>query len=127
MSTCRFQVKVAPRHAVQVSGGPWDGIAVQVAGGPRHSETVRIPGGPLVVYGVTEGPRGPMGPLNDGFEHVQATPASTWSVTHTLGRYPLSCEIVIADQVVFSDVEYPDQFTVVVTFAVPQAGTLRLT
>lgn len=74
-----------------------------------------------------DGAVGPPGPINSGFQHTQVAPASTWSVTHTLGRYPLSCEIVIADQVVFSDVSYPDPLTVVVTFATPQAGILRLT
>ena len=74
-----------------------------------------------------DGAVGPQGPINSGFQHTQLSPASTWSVTHTLGRYPLSCEIVIADQVVFSDVSYPDPLTVVVTFATPQVGILRLT
>lgn len=73
------------------------------------------------------GATGPPGPINSGFQHTQVSPAATWSVTHTLGRYPLSCEITVAGEVVFSDVNYPDAFTVVVTFATPQAGTLRLT
>jgi hypothetical protein len=105
MTACSFQVRVTPRTAVQV----------QVAGSPT------------VVYGVAAGPAGPMGPINAGFQWNQPTPAATWSITHTLGRYPLSCEITINGEVVYSDVEYPDPFTVVVTFASPQAGTLRLT
>lgn len=73
------------------------------------------------------GPVGPAGPDRSGYEHVQITAASTWTVSHTLGRFPFSSEIVIGNEVVHSNIEYPDAFTVVVTFPSPQSGKLRLT
>ena len=107
--------------------GPTNGVAL-VPDEPCVTVILVEPGrvGTDGVDGI-DGTDGLPGPINSGFQFTQATPASTWSVTHTLGRYPLSCEIVIADQVVFSDVSYPDPLTVVVTFATPQAGILRLT
>jgi hypothetical protein len=74
-----------------------------------------------------QGPPGPTGPINNGYQHVQSAAAATWIVSHTLGRYPLSHEIVINGEVVNADVTYSNAFTVVVAFATPQAGTLRLT
>lgn len=74
------------------------------------------------------GPEGPQGPPGSGsFIHNQAAAASTWIVSHTLGRVPNSVSVVIGGQLVHTDVEFPDAFTVVVTFASPQAGSLRLT
>lgn len=73
------------------------------------------------------GERGPTGPSGSGgFVHNQSTPAATWTITHDLGRAPLNCEVSIGDEVVYTDVDYPDTETVVLTFASPQSGTARL-
>lgn len=75
----------------------------------------------------TAGPPGPVGPAGgEGVVHVQSTPAATWTVTHSLGRVPFGSEVLIDDQVVIADVEYPDESTVVVTFAAPQQGSIRI-
>lgn len=80
---------------------------------------------PVVAALVVAGPQGPPGVT--GYVHTQSTPAATWTVSHTLGRVPLSSELTIAGEVVHSDITFPDASTAVVTFASPQAGVLRLT
>lgn len=115
MSVLEVAVEVTPRPTV----------AVEVDS-PRPVPVER-PDGIRIVYGVTQGPQGAVGPAGGtGYEHVQASPAATWSITHGLGRYPRNAELVIDGRVAFTDVEYPDTFTAVVTFASPQSGILRL-
>lgn len=83
---------------------------------------------PVVAAVLVAGPPGPPGPgATVGFSHNQVSASSNWIVSHTLGRYPLSSEVTVSGEVVHADIEYPDVFTAVVTFANPQAGTLRLT
>lgn len=83
---------------------------------------------PVTAAILVQGPAGPPGPpAVVGFEHVQSTASANWIVTHTLGRYPLNSEVTVSGEIVHADITYPDVFTAVVTFAAPQAGTLRLT
>lgn len=79
----------------------------------------------LVPSGVP-GPPGADGNSFAGFVHTQATPAATWVVTHTLGRFPFSALVTINGEVVIPDVTFTDSSTVVVTFASPAVGALRL-
>lgn len=73
------------------------------------------------------GAQGPPGPAAPSYIHTQSTAAATWIVSHTLGRAPYAVLIVVGGELVNTDVEFPDSSTVVVTFASPQAGSLRLT
>lgn len=82
---------------------------------------------PVADIVVIDGPAGPPGPPASAFTYTQATPAATWTVAHTLGHIPNSSEIVIGAEVVEADVLYPNATTVVVVFANPQSGVLRLT
>lgn len=100
-----------------------DGVSVTP---PDTSPTVTL--GELTIGVVTvAGERGPQGPSGaTGFIHTQSTPAATWTITHNLGRVPLSCEVSISNEVVYTDVSYPDTTTAVLTFASPQSGVARL-
>lgn len=74
------------------------------------------------------GPPGPMGPYGQRTEIEQtfAIPAFVWTVHHLLGGHP---DVDTFDQngdAVIGDVTYPDESTVVVTFAVELAGKVRL-
>lgn len=81
------------------------------------------PGGAVVVLFASPGAPGAQGPAGDGgFTHTQASPAATWTITNTLGRYPASVLIVIGTELVDADIEFPDVDTIVVTFATPTAG-----
>lgn len=84
---------------------------------------------PAVAAVLIAGPAGPPGPQGESaasYLHEQVNSAATWSVTHTLGRVPNSVSIVVGGELVHTDVEFPSASTVVVTFAQPQAGYLRL-
>lgn len=74
-----------------------------------------------------QGPRGPAGPAGAAggsvFEHVQSTPASTWNITHNLGRFP-HVSLLEDDGTEFeADVVHSDNNTVVVIFPSPHTGT----
>lgn len=104
-------------------------VDMEIVGG--SSVDIELPATPSyagVALAIFQGATGPPGPTGvSGFAYAQSSPSSNWIVTHTLGRYPLSSEITVAGEVVHTDITYPDVFTVVVTFASPQSGSLRLT
>lgn len=85
---------------------------------------IAIPGAPGVIAVPVYGPQGPTG--GSGYTHDQVTPGATWTVTHTLGRKPLSILVTVADSVVIVDTSTPDANTVVVVFASPTAGRVDL-
>ena len=60
------------------------------------------------------------------FVYTQATPATSWSITHNLGMTPA---VVISDSagtLIEGDVSYPDLNNVVLSFAAGFAGTAYL-
>jgi hypothetical protein len=73
------------------------------------------------------GPRGPAGPpglAGGGYLHEQAAPAATCTVEHGLGTKP-SIVVVLASaptEPVYTDVEYPDDFTAVIAFPSAESG-----
>ncbi|MGI5216255.1 hypothetical protein [Nocardia sp. CA-290969] len=73
------------------------------------------------------GPPGPPGPPGGGgYEHIQSTPAATWTIAHPFARYPLSLLVLVDGQMVIPDAEFPDLNSVVLTFAAPVAGRAEL-
>ena len=60
------------------------------------------------------------------YVYNQTLPASTWTITHTLGHEP-SVSIIIDGEEVDADVDFPNNSVVVVTFNTPQVGLARLT
>ena len=50
---------------------------------------VTVPGQVTAVQVVERGPQGPAGDAMAAYDHVQASPASTWTVNHNLGRIPI--------------------------------------
>lgn len=59
------------------------------------------------------------------FTFTQSAPATVWTITHTLGHLP-SVHIIVDDEEVDADVDYPNINTVVITFAEPQTGYAEL-
>lgn len=56
--------------------------------------------------------------------HVQASPSSNWIINHNLGRKP-AVELFLTgdlDSPVWTDIEYPDELTVVIQFPDPATG-----
>jgi hypothetical protein len=60
------------------------------------------------------------------FVYNQSLPASTWTITHTLGYEP-TVSIIVAGEEVDADVDFPNNSVVVITFNNPQTGIARLT
>lgn len=84
-------------------------------------------GGATVVLVAVPGPPGARGPAGTGgFTYTQSSPAATWTITNTLGRYPAAVTVVIGDEVVDTDIETPDVNTIVITFASAQSGRAEI-
>lgn len=104
-----------------------NGAQVQVA--PAQVPVLAAPAAapsPLIVIPVV-GTRGPTGAAGDGaFTYTQSSPAATWTITNTLGRYPSAVTVVVGDEIVDADIETPDTSTIVITFASPQSGRAEI-
>lgn len=60
------------------------------------------------------------------FVFEQAVPVSIWTINHGLGFKP-DVTVIVGGEEVDTDVDYPNNNTVVLTFATPQSGIARLT
>lgn len=68
--------------------------------------------------------KGPTGSAA-AYVHSQPSPASTWTITHGLGRIPHSVQILIGGQEVFTDSQI-DATYVVLTFPSPESGEAHI-
>lgn len=62
----------------------------------------------------------------NGFVYQQVAPSSNWNITHTLGRIPLSVQVVVGGIPVIADVVTITATQVVIEFPSPQSGTVYL-
>lgn len=81
----------------------------------------RIPAG-LIPAGSGGGGGGP-----ETYEYVQAVPAQQWTIPHTLGGLPQVEVLNAQGQEINATVLRPDDFTVIIRFGKPYAGTAILT
>lgn len=84
----------------------------------------------VIYFPFTEGPGGPVAeePATSsvGMTYNQAIPAATWTIQHTLGYEP-NVSIIVGDEEVEAEIEYPNNSVVVINFGIPVSGTARLT
>jgi hypothetical protein len=55
-------------------------------------------------------------------QHDQSVPIATWVILHAFGRLPNVTIIDDQNQMILTDLEYPDTATVVATFPAPTTG-----
>lgn len=115
-----------PVQACAQPGGFGQIVAVPAPVAGQGAVGVPLPGPPGPAG--PAGPAGPPGPPGgSGLEHVQSTPAATWTIAHGFGRLPWSVLVLDASgTVVLADTENPDLNTTVLTFAAPMAGRALL-
>jgi len=88
---------------------------------PAQLVTVAVPGvqGPRGL----PGPAGPQGESGDlSYVHNQATPSSTWTITHNLGKYPAVTIVDSANDQVGGEVNFPSVNQVIVSFSAAFSG-----
>lgn len=72
---------------------------------------------------VSEVEDAPTDPTNDKhYRHVQITPAATWSVAHSLGKFPSVAVVDSSQRLVLGDVRYVSLNLVEITFSAPFSG-----
>jgi hypothetical protein len=104
--------------------------------GPQGPEGDPGPQGPQGIQG-PEGPEGPQGSTGPAgspeggilFTHVQGIAATTWTVTHDLGRigYPVTVTNVDGSLLIPDTLVYTSANVVTLTFAQPQIGYAHVT
>lgn len=65
-------------------------------------------------------------PVGGTYAHTQNTPASTWTITHSLGFYPNVTVSDSAGTILEGQIEYPNVTTVVLTFSAAFSGKAYL-
>jgi hypothetical protein len=68
-------------------------------------------------------PAGPPGPAGGTYHHVQAVPATTWTVDHMLGRHPVVSVLDSADTQIEASVEHTTLDQLVLTLSYAVSGT----
>lgn len=65
--------------------------------------------------------------LGDGlYVFTQTTPSTLWNIDHQLGRYP-NVNVIVSGELAITNVIYPDNDHITVTFYSPQSGSAYLT
>jgi hypothetical protein len=95
---------------------PWDDLAAILAG---VTERIGIQERQLPVGVVPP-------PTSLGFRFVQATPATTWTITHNLGFYPNATVIATGGSQAEGDPTYTDVNHMTITFSAALSGTCYL-
>lgn len=86
---------------------------------------VRASDGTLYRLGGPQGQQGPPGPAGGSYRHVQAIPATIWTITHGLEHQPSVTVVDSTGEKVLGSVRYTtDQ--VVITFAAQFSGEAYL-
>ena len=60
------------------------------------------------------------------YEHDQASPSATWTITHNLNKYPSVSIVDSAGTLIITEVEYTSKNQVVVTFDASTSGKAYL-
>jgi hypothetical protein len=63
---------------------------------------------------------------NNYFLYNQTLPLATWTINHSFGRFPSVTVIDSTGFAIITDIEYPNNSMVVVTFAQPTTGKALL-
>jgi hypothetical protein len=89
-----------------------------------HDAGVQGPQGAQGPQGV-QGPAGPAGG-DLTYTHVQGSPATTWSITHNLNKYPAVSVVDSTDRVVDGEVQYLSLNTLQLLFTAGFSGKAYL-
>ena len=57
-----------------------------------------------------------------GYIHTQTTPASVWTITHNLGKYPAVCVVDTAGNEVVGQLQHVNVNQLILTFSAPFSG-----
>lgn len=79
----------------------------------------------LVVANIS-GPQGPAGPGDKNYVHDQMVASTTWTINHSLGKFPSVMIVNSAGEVVEGFIQHVDNTQAVVTFTSAFAGKAYL-
>jgi len=80
--------------------------------------------GPSEYYGFAAYPEATSGDKN--FVFTQANPATTWTITHNLNKFPSVSVVDSANDIVYGDVTYTNTNSLTVTFTAAFSGKAYL-
>jgi hypothetical protein len=86
-----------------------------------------VEGDTTVVVVTAPGPQGPKGDAGAGYDFVQSTAASTWTINHNLGFKPSVDVYNSGSQQIQAEVSHTSINQTVILLTIPSAGFARLT
>jgi hypothetical protein len=79
------------------------------------------------VTATTVGPQGPPGPAGAGYDFIQTSSSSSWTINHNLGFKPGVDVYDSGSQQIQAEVSHPSTNQTVILLTAPTAGFARLT
>jgi hypothetical protein len=79
------------------------------------------------VTAITQGPQGPKGDAGAGYDFVQTSSSTTWTINHNLGFKPSVDVYDSGSQQIQAEVSHPSLNQTVILLTAPTAGFARLT
>lgn len=118
VSVASTSIVATPTAPSQVTTSEVEQVVFQQAG-------IAGPPGPMGDAG-PQGPPGPSGALGNTITFRQDTPASVWTIVHSLGTFPSVTVLDSTGAQVMGDLSYLDGNTVQLIFSAPFSGVAYL-
>jgi hypothetical protein len=78
--------------------------------------TIKVSESAVTIHEGISGPQGPVGVSDKHYVHTQASPSSTWTITHNLDKKPSITVVDSAENVVIGNVVYDSANMVTISF-----------
>lgn len=98
-----------------------DQVSVKLANATVNATKISEPSTRVAIKGVIASK-----PATSSYEHDQVGSSDSWSITHNLGKKPSVTVVDTADTVIFAEVSYTDDNSLVVTLSAPTSGKAYL-
>ena len=97
---------------------------VEVVEGQNPNVTIEVTEQAVVISEAVVGLQGTSGDKH--YQHVQATPSATWSITHNLGKRPAVTVVDSGGNEWITNVEHVSDNALVIRFTAPFSGNAYL-
>ena len=104
---------------LQIKSG--DSVSVNIGSTAINATKISEPSTRVSISGVIASK-----PATSSYEHEQVGSSDSWNITHNLGKKPSVTVVDTADTVIFAEVSYTDDNSLIVRLSAPTSGKAYL-